>query len=427
VSRWSRVPPVLVLLSVGFGSAPCHADDALVLPRGIGRATADALHYFPIRERYDPDGKVEDVAVDYNRPLDSRVFTLLAPLNPLVGGRASIGDSVVSYEYRFTILDLGLQYGVTDRLTAGIRVPYWWVTNKVGARLDSGPGSSANVGLNLGPGPAVIPIAFGGIPFTTEDVQQLLGPGLRGIPGFGYKRVETWSDDGFSDIEAGFKYQFWRGDDVRAATGLGTRFPTGRVDDPDNLVDYEFGTGTYAVLFRLYADYTASNLWRRTERAAFSNDPTVLAPGDLVLNGTFRYDWVLPDRQDKRVPDAVDNPITRNREIVDRDLGDRFEFETSAKYAMSAIFWLTAVYRYAFKLEDEVSGKRGFAYRSLEEETAASEHVYFVGLTFSTVPFYQQQRFPVPLHFSVYYRDRFAGSNNALKSRFLGAGIQVFF
>lgn len=427
MSRHPVVLSLLVLLSVGPGPAPCDADDALVLPKGVGRATTDALHYFPISERYNPDGKVEDVAVDYNRPLDSGALALLAPLDPLVGGRASLGDSIVSFEYHFTILEFGLQYGLTDRLTAGVRIPYWWVTNKVGARLDSGPGSSANVGLNPGAGPPVIPITFGGAPFTTEDVQQLLGPGLRGIPGFGYKRVQTWSDDGFSDVEAGFKYQFWRGEDVRAATGLGARFPTGRVDDPDNLVDYEFGSGAYAILFRLYADWTASNLWRRSERAAFSTDPTLLAPGDLVLNGTFRYDWVLPDRQEKRVPDAVDNPITQNKEIVDRDLGDRFEFEASAKYAASTMFWLTALYRYAFKLEDEVSGKRGFAYRSLEEETAASEHIYVVGLTFSTVPLYLQQRFPIPLHLSVYYRDRFAGTNNALKSRFLGTGIHIFF
>ncbi len=49
--------------------------------------------------------------------------------------------------------------------------------------------------------------------FTTEDVQQLLGPGLPGIPGFGFKRVQPFSADGPGDTTVVAKYQYFRNED----------------------------------------------------------------------------------------------------------------------------------------------------------------------------------------------------------------------
>jgi hypothetical protein len=120
-----------------------------------------------------------------------------------------------------------------------------------------------------------------------------------------------------------------------AFTG-GARFPTGRVDDPDNLTDYAVGSGAYALLFRLNHDHAVSSLWKRTPDAAaeeaLGGRAPGTAPGTVVLNGTIRYDLVLPDKQEVRVPDNVNNPLTANKENVSRDLGDIIEFEVSAKY-----------------------------------------------------------------------------------------------
>ena len=399
------------------------ADDAEVLPQAVFRAAPEARFYLPIDKRYGPDGNVEDLAKDYNRALDSRVFRLLAPLDRFVGGRASLGDAAVSIDIDLIEVDFALQYGVTSRLTVGVLVPYIHARTNVKARLNSGSGSSANVGLNprFGqPGqPPVIPLATGGVPLTTEDVQGLLGPGLPGIPGFGFKRFESRTDDGLGDMEAGFRYQYLKTEDWRLAFTGGMRFPTGQVDDPDNLIDYGLGTGAYTLLFRLNNDYTLSNLWRPSQPRG--------SPGEVVLNGTFRYDLVLPDHVTKRVPDDVNNPITTNNEKISRDIGDKFEFEISGRYVLPKGFYLSGLYRYGFKLEDDVSGKKGFRYRSLEEETARTEHIYILGVSYSTVGLYQAKTFPIPLIVSLFYRNRFAGSNNALRSQYIALGLQIFF
>jgi hypothetical protein len=419
-----------------------YADDALVLPRGRFRVAVDDYIYFPIDNRYNPRGNPESLGSQFeSRRLDSTVFSLLTPLNALVGN-ASIGDGNVSFEYHLNLLDLGFQFGLTDRITVGLRIPYWWAHNRVTAELSSGPGSSANVGVNTGAvipitaGTAVLPLTFPGVRrFSTEDVQQLLGPGLSvspsvQIPGFGFKRIESWSGEGLGDIEAGARYQYLRTDDWRLAATAGVRFPTGRQDDPDSLTDVPFGMGAYALLARLHADYIVSNLWKT---AATRGTPELPQTGDLILDATFRYDWVFEQRVTRRIPDDANNPITTNRERVLVDIGNKFEFEASGKYYVFDSFSLSALYRYGFKLEDNVSGHKNLAYHTLEKDTDAKEHLYIVGLTFSTLPLYMERRFILPLAFSLSYRDRFAGAgprtvnSQVLKSRYIDVGLQILF
>lgn len=402
-----------------------YADDASVLPKGVFRATMDSNLYFPIDKRYDPDGKPEDLAVNYNGNLNSTVFTALAPLDPLVPGLPSIGRSIVSFEYDYKIVHFGLQYGLTDRFTIGMEIPYYWVRNKVKAIVDSGPGSGANVGKNAARNRLLPLTTAGTVPLTTEDVQNLLGRGLDingdgrvDIAGFGYKRFETWSTDAIGDIEAGFRYQYLRTEDWRLAFTTSVKFPTGRVDDPDRLTDFGLGTGAYALRFRLNNDYILSNLWK---------DAAEETTGQLVLNGTFRYDVQLPDKQKKRVPGDVNAPITLNKEVVERDLGDFFHYEVSARYALLRGLSFSGLYEYGFRLKDRVTGNKGFPYRSLEGETAATEHTYRLGLSYSTLPLYRENKFPFPLTVSITYRNRFKGSNNLLQSQYISLGLQAFF
>lgn len=140
-------------------------DSAEVLPKGVFRASVDSNVFLPIRKRFNDNTNPEDVAADFdNRRLDSSVFSGLSLLETAFGlpaGSASLGDSRVSFEYNFTILNVGAQYGVTDNLTVGVNVPYLWRSNRVRARLESGPGSSATVGKNATIA-SLAPLAFPG-------------------------------------------------------------------------------------------------------------------------------------------------------------------------------------------------------------------------------------------------------------------------
>ena len=407
-----------VLLFALFLSQPglylSYADNAEVLPKGVSRAGVNGKFYFPVDERYDPDGHDEDIAEDFNAVLNSSVFPDLELVEIAFGmpeGSANIGRSEVSFEYDFTLAEFTYQYGITDRLTVGIMIPYWDVSNDVDANLNT---SNATVGKSVMLN-TLAPIGFmDTVPLTTKDAQNLIGKGLDingdgtiDIKGFGYDPIERWSDSGISDIEAGLRYQYLKTANWRLAFSGGVRFPTGETEDPDNLVDYGFGSGAYALLFRFQNDYTGVE--------------------NLLLNATFRYDLYLPDKETKRVSDDVNKPLTANKERVDRDLGDVIELEGSASYQFIEGFNISLLYKYGFGFKDRISGDKGYAYESLEDETDYTEQVGIVRLSYSTISLFKAKKFPIPLTASISYRNRFAGSNNVLKSQYIGFGLAVYF
>jgi hypothetical protein len=388
----------------------CFADTAEVLPKGIFYFDTIYYHYFTIIKRYNPDGNTEPLAIDLNTDLNSSVFSDLALLDPLVGGSASIGRSVVDFSLHIKNFEFSLYYGITDKLSFGVMVPYYFLKNSVHASLNS---STANVGKNSflnSLAPLFVP---GTVPLTTDDVQNLIGKGLdingdgiTDIKGFNFKRVETWADRGLGDIEITGKYQFFKNSNWRLACVGGVRLPTGQVDDPDNLVDIGFGDGQTDLLFRLHTDYIGIK--------------------NLLLNATIRYDLQLPDHELLRVPANVDQPVTANKETVKRNLGDVMEFELMGSYEFTKQFSGGLKYRYTKKFKDDVEDN-GRDIISLEDETNPTGQMFFITLGYSTVNMYLEKKFSIPFSVNLAYRNRFAGTNNFNKSQYISLDLTVFF
>src|SRR5215218_6822935 len=92
------------------------ADDALVLPRGVWRASVDARFSLPITTRFTPSGGSEDLAADFNRDLTSMVFRdlrLIEAAFRLPAGSATFGRSVVDFERHSQIYTFQAGYGLT--------------------------------------------------------------------------------------------------------------------------------------------------------------------------------------------------------------------------------------------------------------------------------------------------------------------------
>jgi hypothetical protein len=387
---------LFVILSI---TTQAFADTAEVIPKGVFRTGVAGKFYFPVDQAFKDDGTTADPAYKYNANLNSRAFPALAPYDAIFGpGGATLGTSHVSFEYDFQIYELGFQYGITDRLSAGIMVPYWFVKNNVTASVDS---STANLGFNpTGVGPPIIPIAAGGVRATSAQIQQLL------VSSFGYKPIETWKGDGLADIEAGVKYQYFKTNDWRLAGTFGVRMPTGQGDDADSLVDYALGSGTWALLFYSQNDYTGVK--------------------DLVLNLSLKYEHYLPYHPIMRVPTDVNLPLTANKETVERQRGDVFIGEISAQYEFYKGFTAGVLYKIGVGLRDSVSGDGGLDYTQVELQTDYREQVFVVSLGFNTLAFYKENKFPVPLTAGIAYRNRFEGYN-VLKSQYIELGLGIYF
>jgi hypothetical protein len=406
-SKWTRGFIGLLLITVASFVTPeitsdlCYADNAEVLPKGRSAVFVEGKFYPTIDERYGPNGDEEKLAVDFNTNLNRSVFPSLSRLETAFGlpaGSASLGRSVVSFEYDVTIVEFNYAYGITDSLSFGIKIPYWDFTNNVSAALDT---TSATVGKNpLVPG-GLAPIGFPGTqPLTANDIQSLLAQN------YGFKPVQSWDSGGVSDIEGYLRYQYYKSENWRLAITPGVRFPTGTEDDPDSLVDYPFGTGAWAALIRFNQDYIGTK--------------------KLLLSSNLKFDYYFPDHKVMRIPDNVNQPITANKEEVDRQIGCWFEIELSGNYEFYDGLSFYLLYKYGYKWKDDISGSMGYSYSTAEQETNAKENVYMVGFQYTTVPLYLAKRFPVPMTAFFGYRNRFA-AENLLKSQYWDLGLTVYF
>src|SRR2546423_13250782 len=72
-----RVMPRLIVFLAVTMLLPVYetqADDAIVLPHGVLRLSADARFSLPITKRFTPGGGTQDLAADFNRELTSTTF-----------------------------------------------------------------------------------------------------------------------------------------------------------------------------------------------------------------------------------------------------------------------------------------------------------------------------------------------------------------
>jgi len=385
----------------------CYADDAVVLPKGRWRILVDTHFYLPFDERYNRNGDAELYAKPFNTTLGSNIG-LPAGLN--------LGTTQVTFIRKLTEIFIQPAYGVTDKLSLGLIIPYYWFKNKVTANVDS---SNANFGINNVTGQPFPLIPGVSHRATTEDIQKLLQTN------FGIKRIETWQEDGIGDIIAGGRYQYFTSEDWRLAFTGGVRFPTGHVDDPNNLVDTATGKGDYGLLFQFQNDYMRQSPGL-AKTLGFPN------PGEWFINTSLKYEWNLPDKQTMRVC-HTDNPFCPTLDDVRRKVGDVVEAELSPKigFLVQGLNF-SPMYKYGHKFKDHYSGDKPLDYGSISDDmdnnrTDYTEHIYFLTLTYTTIPLFVEQRFSFPLAISLTYRNRFAGSGGVAKSEYIGFAIQAFF
>ena len=215
------------------------------------------------------------------------------------------------------------------------------------------------------------------------------------------------------------------------ATTAGIRFATGYKDNADKLDDVAWSFGHDALLLRLHYDYLLSNAWKNIPGRLHDLTP---AAGDVILNLTFRLDYMFPDERIMRFGETPTQIFSNHRERVERDMGDIYNLETTISYQASDAWAYALTYTYTFKDKDEIDGEMGFNYDSLEADTDSSHHIYIVEASYSTLSAFKQQQSAAPMKISIAYRDRFRGkgpfsgqANSILDTSWIVVGMRVLF
>lgn len=411
----SRLAVALAVLGVLLFAVPAAADSTETLPGGVFR-----LHVRPMvaafNERWSGEGEREQLTNDLDDvELDNQVFTDLAQLERVYGmpdGSLSVGRSHIRSDAMIQAVVFAAEYGVTDRLTVGLIVPYVRAVNSLGP-LSMDPG---DIGHNPGDGKIkkddspYLPLDHDKVPSTkpldplgVEDVKRIL------VEDYGYEPLDDFKTHGLGDIELGAKYRIVELGPWHTSLQAGVRAPTGEINDPDNILAIGLGAGCWAAGFGWQNDFVPRD--------------------DVRLNLTLRYNLQLPDKQVRRVQMAADLPITseENKEEVWRNLGDSFEVEAAAIWR--PLPWLTPYLRYKYfdKQRDEVRGNRGLSYESLMDLTDAKNHLLEAGITFSTLSWLQAGKTQVPFEATLAYEQSIAGRNRAIVTHTVALDMATYF
>ncbi len=384
-------------------------ENAQTLPKGVRRLWVIGIVSNDVDRRYSGDGSVENVTPGTNKTLTMKDFqrsepklrTLVKNLNDVesgLGDRLEAFSNVYNnYTIRKEILTPTFQYGLTDRITIGVRAEV--VKRVVSNRITSTSVSNSDQLLKeLGARASNPQNLVSGLDSLSE---KNLTPSFVTYRMFNFKGYEAPNDftrTDLGDVEVGAKYKFFDNGVHMSAIQSRAIIPTGKPRPLNNPFDSGSGYGAWGTGLELYHEYFPLRF---------------LSFGAAALG---RY--YFADTRDRAVPlDADDNlpslrPEDGQVESVRRQSGQELRTEASTMLHIPGdMFKVWGAYQYWVKGSDEFSGNRSLFYQGLKKDTGWNISMWEAGIRFSTIQLYRRGQFRAPLEVDASYNSSFSGRN----------------
>lgn len=249
-------------------------------------------------------------------------------------------------------------------------------------------------------------------PFTIADMQRLLTDSVFGVRA---RPLATSVTRGVGDIDIGFKLNLvgtFRPEDRpspaagrvrwRQSVGGVFRLGTGTLDAPDAFTDLGTGDHQNDVEIRSYTDVTyGPNVW---------------------LSLVARYSMQAADERVMRIGETPHQVLAAayRQQTVKRALGDELVVELTPRWALNEFVGVSGHYLYRRKSPDSYTGRFtvtdlagqqiAIDAAALDAETAAREHRFGAGLSYSTTSAFAAGRTSVPLEITYLHVQTTRGS-----------------
>lgn len=364
----------ILLFSILILNFSVFAENSLTLPAGRFRARIKPIYAFDFKTQLGNAGTEESLVSQFEKELDANLAEKISPQVAFMmrkNGIATLGKFDPSLTVSSFVFGSAVEYGLTDELTVGAIIPFVAANTRFNVQFQKTPFVASTPTLNA--------INF------EEKVKSLATAN-------GYDYRENWENFGLGDIELGFKYRWLNNDWVTLATKAGVRLPTGKPDNPDQLIDVALGDGQTDLGATLLVD--------------FKGLPSTL------LTAMTKYTLQLPDRQLLRVPNDQEL-FTSKKENIYRNLGDRVDTSLTAEVALWKVFNINTTYAFFSKEKDRFQSNAGYYDKGLEKNTAQSKHTADVGIGFSTLPWFKEGSFSFPMDAGINVEIPLAGRNVA--------------
>jgi hypothetical protein len=134
----------------------------------------------------------------------------------------------------------------------------------------------------------------------------------------------------------------------------------------------------------------------------------------LTTTVSASYTRQLAATKAKRLPTSRDETLSADRDDQVREkLGDIMGANMGVRYQAHELWTIGAGYGLQYKTADAYSGSKyeSDRYDLLSVDTDQSMQSAIVGMTYSTIPLFKAQKFPLPMDASINYSTVFAGHN----------------
>lgn len=392
-------PLSLALLSALFCTSAL-ATYYETLPKGVRLLAYRRVETSSISSQFSENGSKESLG--FERGLGSNDLKSIPAvqvyldemknISPEAYEKFRVGAYKIDASADILVHGLGLAYGLTDRLTAYLSVPYY------DARVSMNVQRTAQ---NNYQEVADLMQASGNKSDTAKLMEQLTrqlpdadGPLLQSVlmRQYGYQPIGNWEAKGLGDIELAALYRLTDWQSSGLATTFGFAAPTGRESDPDILQDINFGDGQWDV----FGEFGGG---------------VHLFDKRLGLNGSLRYTYQLPSTKTFRVPELSKVSLSSQKLEFEEKLGDQIYFNFKSTWTFSP--WIEGQlgldYRHQF--QSEYSSINTTANELLSRYSDEKETRIRAGFLFSSIDAFKRKKFVMPMSLGLIAMKTISGRN----------------
>jgi len=404
----------IVACAAAFGGAGVPRayafEDTRVMPRGVRRLSLRMVTS-DIKAKTSPSGDRMELSKPLNKDLKFK-DVVKSEDNPtkrnLTKGFLGYADydanqSVGAFDgkvrTRVSVFAPILTYGLTDVVTVAAAMPIFNMATSVGLGF-KGNATGQDFVDTLANG-------YNNQRTSAVDASEKFANAVQRLNDKldrnGYRRLENWQETGPGDLTVLAKWRSFESTYFQSAIQGGVVAPTGRVDDPDNLIDKGFGDGQ----------------WDIFQTVGFDQP---IGETGLLVNEFVRYTWQLPGERTVRLQ-TEEETIEVEKTNARFKLGDKIDAGTSLQYGSDIGLTSGVGYNFFHKGEDFYDVDAA-ARDKLERDTLEQSHQLEVEIGYSAVPAYRRKQVPVPFETKFNYKYQLASRNMPITHLFqLDAGV----
>ena len=380
-----------------------HAmDSAKVLPGGVRNVNVKNVQT-TVSQTSDARGSVQalgapfEKAYTFQKAVDAETNAIKRQMMLGLLGNYAIATDDTLVEMHADVVSkvqihaLIASYGITDRLTLALAVPYYQA--RVAQSLGAHPTEKAQLlidSLDANHNDKAAAKAM------SQKLNHFLDAMNDKLRANGYAAIGDWQGSGIGDVVLGAKYQYLDSSYLRVASSHGFSFPTGRVDDPDNLLDVEFGTGSLGLFNAVLADQPVGQ--------------------GFFFNEYFKYTHYFPSAKRMRLIRDDERVDGIQADKVGFQLGDQIEIGTSLQYEADFGLVMGLGYSYSQKFADTYYVTLNEASKAaLESGTNIVSPYIETKIGYSSLSAFQRKEIAVPFTIGLEYRKNVATRNAKIK------------